>query len=58
LTGIYKVNDHLTTSLTVENLMDRAPPPANYAGLNYNPTFRPRARDYPRGRSFLPASYT
>ncbi len=41
LTGIYKVNDHLTTSVTVENLMDRAPPidPANYAGLNYNPTY-------------------
>jgi len=39
LTGIYKVNDHLTTSVTVENLMDRAPPidPANYAALNYNP---------------------
>jgi iron complex outermembrane receptor protein len=41
LTGIYKVNDHLTTSVTVENLMDRAPPidPADYAGFNYNPTY-------------------
>jgi iron complex outermembrane recepter protein len=41
LTGIYKVNDHLTTSLTVENLLDRLPPidPADYAAQNYNPTY-------------------
>jgi iron complex outermembrane receptor protein len=41
LTAIYKVNDHLTTSLTVANLIDRLPPinPADYAGVNYNPTY-------------------
>jgi len=41
LTALYKVNDHLTTSLTVANLMDRLPPinPADYAGVNYNPTY-------------------
>jgi iron complex outermembrane recepter protein len=41
LTAIYKVNDHLTTSLTVANLLDRLPPinPADYAGVNYNPTY-------------------
>jgi iron complex outermembrane receptor protein len=41
LTAIYKVNSHLTTSLTVLNLLDRLPPinPADYAGANYNPTY-------------------
>lgn len=41
LTGIYKFNDHLSTSLTVANLLDRLPPidPADYAGQNYNPTY-------------------
>jgi iron complex outermembrane receptor protein len=41
LTAIYKVNSHLTTSLTVQNLLDRLPPinPADYAGTNYNPTY-------------------
>jgi iron complex outermembrane recepter protein len=41
LTGIYKWNDHLTTSFTIQNLLDRLPPinPANYAGTNYNPTY-------------------
>jgi iron complex outermembrane recepter protein len=41
LTAIYKVDDHMTASFTIENLLDRLPPldPANYAGNNYNPTF-------------------
>jgi iron complex outermembrane receptor protein len=41
MTGIYKVNEHLTTSFSIENLMDRLPPinPANYAAYNYNPTY-------------------
>jgi iron complex outermembrane receptor protein len=41
LTAIYKVSSHLTTSFTVQNLMDRLPPinPADYAGINYNPTY-------------------
>jgi iron complex outermembrane receptor protein len=41
LTGLYRVNEHLTTSFTIQNLMDRLPPinPANYAGQNYNPTY-------------------
>jgi iron complex outermembrane receptor protein len=41
LTGIYHVDDHLATSFTVANLLDRLPPidPANYAGQNYNPTY-------------------
>jgi iron complex outermembrane receptor protein len=41
LTGIYKVNDHLTASFSVLNLLDRLPPinPADYAGTNYNPTY-------------------
>ncbi len=41
LTAIYKVNDHLTTSFTVANILDRLPPinPADYAGVNYNPTY-------------------
>ena len=41
LTGIYKINDHITTSLSIENLLDRSPPinPADYAGVNYNPTY-------------------
>ena len=41
LTGIYHVNDHLTASFSVLNLFDRLPPidPADYAGINYNPTY-------------------
>jgi iron complex outermembrane recepter protein len=41
LTGIYRINDHLTTSFTIQNLMDRLPPidPADYAATNYNPTY-------------------
>jgi iron complex outermembrane receptor protein len=41
LTATYRVNDHLTTSLTIQNLADKLPPidPADYAGVNYNPTY-------------------
>jgi len=41
LVGIYKVNEHLTTSFSIANLLDRLPPidPADYAGQNYNPTY-------------------
>ena len=41
LTAIYKINDHLSSTLTVSNLLDRLPPinPADYAGVNYNPTY-------------------
>jgi iron complex outermembrane receptor protein len=41
LTATYKVNSHLTTSLSIQNVMDRLPPidPADYAGINYNPTY-------------------
>jgi iron complex outermembrane receptor protein len=35
------VNDHLTASFTMQNMLDRLPPidPANYATNNYNPTY-------------------
>jgi iron complex outermembrane receptor protein len=41
LTALFKLNDHLTTSFTIANLLDRLPPidPADYAGVNYNPTY-------------------
>jgi iron complex outermembrane receptor protein len=41
LTGSYKFNDHLMATFAMENIMDRLPPidPANYAAVNYNPTF-------------------
>ena len=41
LTGSYKLSDHLTASLAIQNLADRKPPvnPADYAGQNYNPTY-------------------
>jgi len=41
LTAVYRFSDHLTTTLTVTNLLDRLPPidPADYAGINYNPTY-------------------
>jgi iron complex outermembrane receptor protein len=41
LTGIYKITDHLTASFSVLNLFDKLPPidPADYAGINYNPTY-------------------
>jgi iron complex outermembrane receptor protein len=41
LVGNYKVSEDVSVYFNVVNLFDRAPPlnPANYAGLNYNPTF-------------------
>ena len=41
LTGSYKVTEQLTVSAAIENLLDRLPPfdPADYAGVNYNPTY-------------------
>jgi len=41
LTATYKVNSHLTAALSIQNLIDRLPPidPADYAGINYNPTY-------------------
>jgi iron complex outermembrane recepter protein len=41
LTATYKVSEHLTTALTIQNLADKLPPidPPDYAGTNYNPTY-------------------
>jgi iron complex outermembrane receptor protein len=41
LTGEYHFGDHLLVSGVVENVANRLPPfnPANYAGVNYNPTY-------------------
>jgi len=41
ITDSFKVNDHLTVSGAIENVLDRLPPlnAANYAGVNYNPTY-------------------
>ncbi|HEY0767190.1 MAG TPA: TonB-dependent receptor [Steroidobacteraceae bacterium] len=41
LTGDYKFGDHLLVSGAIENVADRKPPfnPANYATVNYNPTY-------------------
>lgn len=41
LTGSYQINDHLSVTASIFNLLNRMPPfdPANYAGLNYNPGF-------------------
>jgi iron complex outermembrane receptor protein len=41
LTGEYRFGDHLLVSGAVENVANRLPPfnPANYAGVNYNPTY-------------------
>ncbi len=41
LTGEYRFGDHLMVSGAVENVANRLPPfnPANYAGINYNPTY-------------------
>jgi iron complex outermembrane receptor protein len=41
LTATYRVNGHLTTALTIQNLADKLPPidPPDYAGTNYNPTY-------------------
>jgi iron complex outermembrane receptor protein len=39
--GSYKVNENFTFYMNVINAFDASPPfnPANYAGVNYNPTF-------------------
>lgn len=41
LTGEYRINDRLKTSLVVSNVFDRQPPidPSDYAGINFNPTY-------------------
>ena len=41
LTGEYRFGDHLIVSGAVENVANRLPPfnPADYAGVNYNPTY-------------------
>jgi iron complex outermembrane receptor protein len=41
LTGNYDFNDHFSVYASVLNAFDRRPPfdPANYAGVNYNPTW-------------------
>jgi iron complex outermembrane recepter protein len=41
LTGSWRFTDHLTVSAAMENVLDRRPPldPANYAAVNYNPTY-------------------
>jgi iron complex outermembrane receptor protein len=41
LTGGFKVTEHLQVSAAIENVLDRKAPidPADYAGINYNPTY-------------------
>jgi iron complex outermembrane receptor protein len=41
LTGSYTISKQWTVSAAVQNVLDRLPPlnPANYAGINYNPTY-------------------
>jgi iron complex outermembrane receptor protein len=41
LTGSYQINDHISVTGSIMNLLDRNPPfdPANYAATNYNPTY-------------------
>lgn len=41
LTGSYAINSHITVTASIMNLADRKPPfdPANYAAINYNPTY-------------------
>jgi iron complex outermembrane receptor protein len=41
LTGEYRFSDHFFVSGAVDNVANRLPPfnPANYAGVNYNPTY-------------------
>jgi iron complex outermembrane receptor protein len=41
LTGIYRITPGVTVSASIQNLLDRLPPvdPADYAGVNYNPTY-------------------
>jgi len=41
LTGNYDINEHIAVTASLMNAFDRKPPfdPANYAGVNYNPTY-------------------
>jgi iron complex outermembrane recepter protein len=41
LTGSYAINSHVSITASIMNLLDRQPPfdPANYAAVNYNPTY-------------------
>ncbi len=41
LTGSYAINSHVSITASIMNALDRKPPfdPANYAGVNYNPTY-------------------
>lgn len=41
LTGRYKLNDNMELFGSIKNVFDRQPPvdPANYAAVNYNPTY-------------------
>jgi len=41
LTGSYDINEHIAVTASLMNAFDRKPPfdPANYAGVNYNPTY-------------------
>jgi iron complex outermembrane recepter protein len=41
LTGSYAINSHVSITASIMNLLDRKPPfdPANYAAVNYNPTY-------------------
>jgi iron complex outermembrane recepter protein len=41
LTGSYAVNSHISITASIMNALDRKPPfdPANYAAVNYNPTY-------------------
>lgn len=41
LTGSYAINKHITITASVMNVFDRTPPfdPADYAAINYNPTY-------------------
>ena len=41
LTGSYKFTDNIELFGSIRNLFDASPPvdPADYAGINYNPTF-------------------
>jgi len=41
LTGSYDINEHIAVTASLMNAFDRKAPfdPANYAGINYNPTY-------------------
>jgi iron complex outermembrane recepter protein len=41
LTGSYDINSHVAVTASIMNALDRKPPfdPANYAAINYNPTY-------------------